>query len=255
MTAAPFELESAANALVLGAGHGIGFAIAQRLIDTGEMTVFATYRCAAKATPLLELARESSRLLAIQADPCEELQIEALFENIRGHTDSLDLVLNCVGVLHDGMVQPEKAVRSIDLDALMQYFLVNAVLTPVLAKHAHPLLRGESPSVFAAISARVGSISDNRLGGWYGYRASKAAMNMFLRALAIEFKAPRTNCVVLALHPGTTRTALSAPFIERTHYVVHTPYATAKHMLRVIAGKTIDDTGSFYAWDGERLEW
>jgi NAD(P)-dependent dehydrogenase (short-subunit alcohol dehydrogenase family) len=164
-------------------------------------------------------------------------------------------VFNSVGVLQDDEVSPEKALTAVSADGLMRYFLVNAVVTPLIAKHAMPLLRGPRLSVFAALSARVGSIGDNRLGGWYGYRASKAALNMFVKTLSVEFSRRHNRCLFLALHPGTTRTPLAAPFIARTHYQVHEPQATAENLFSVVAGKTLAESGRFYAWDGQPIPW
>jgi NAD(P)-dependent dehydrogenase (short-subunit alcohol dehydrogenase family) len=110
-------------------------------------------------------------------------------------------------------------------------------------------------SVFATISAKVGSISDNRLGGWYAYRASKAALNMFIKNIAIEFARNKKKIILLSLHPGTTKTELSEPFTKNTKYQLHTPIETAKNLLSVIENKTLDDSGKFFSWDGEELPW
>lgn len=250
-----FEIERLTDSLVVGAGSGIGFALVDQLLQRSDSIVFATYHTISSAAPLLALAQEEPRLRTFQVDATQEVQVAALFAKIRNHTKSLDFVANCVGILHDGDLQPEKTILQVDVKSLVRYFLINAAVTPLLAKYALPFLRGPSLSLFASISARVGSIGDNKLGGWYGYRASKASMNMFLRTFALEVKTARSNCIVLALHPGTTRTALSAPFISRTRYTVHEPTATAKNLLQVLAGKTMNDTGLFFAWDGEPVEW
>ena len=125
----------------------------------------------------------------------------------------LDLVFVATGMLYEaGGVQPEKALRSLDPAALQRAYAVNAVGPMLIAKHAVPLLSRERRAVFAALSARVGSIADNRLGGWHSYRASKAALNMLLRNLAIELARTHPKAVVAALHPGTVDSALSRPF-------------------------------------------
>jgi NAD(P)-dependent dehydrogenase (short-subunit alcohol dehydrogenase family) len=129
------------------------------------------------------------------------------------------------------------------------------VITPLLAKHFFELLKHKKPSVFAAISAKVGSIQDNQMGGWYGYRASKAALNMFLKNIALEFERRNAKTLVLALHPGTTVTELSKPFIAKTKYTLHTPEQTADNLLAVINEQDISSNKRFLSWDQTELPW
>jgi NAD(P)-dependent dehydrogenase (short-subunit alcohol dehydrogenase family) len=146
---------------------------------------------------------------------------------------------------------PEKSLRDLDAAALAYSFAVNATGPALVAQSFLPLLRTDRRTVFAALSARVGSIEDNRLGGWYAYRASKAALNQLIRTLAIEHarKAPLGLCV--ALHPGTVETRLSAPF--RGSGERFTTERAARQLLGVIDGLTPADTGSLFAWDGARI--
>lgn len=158
------------------------------------------------------------------------------------------------GILQGGNAAPEKSWRALSADGLACYFAVNAAGPALVAKHFLPLLPREGRSVFAALSARVGSIGDNRLGGWYGYRASKAALNMLVKTLAIELARTRRQAICVALHPGTVNTGLSAAF---QHGVapekLFAPQRSAGHLLDVIANLTPADSGGCFAWDGSRI--
>jgi NAD(P)-dependent dehydrogenase (short-subunit alcohol dehydrogenase family) len=125
-----------------------------------------------------------------------------------------------------------------------------------MLRHFHPLMARDGKAVFAAISARVGSIADNRIGGWYAYRASKAALNQLLRTASIEFARRHKNAIVVALHPGTTDTGLSRPFQANVpEEQLFSVDKTVGHMLSVIDGLSTDDSGGFFAWDGQPIEW
>ncbi len=125
----------------------------------------------------------------------------------------------------------------------------------MLAKYLFPFLKNSSPAVFASLSARVGSIRDNRSGGWYSYRASKSAHNMMLKNIALEFDRFRCNTLALALHPGTTKTKLSKPFLRNSRYTLHSPEQAASNLLDVILGKSLDCNGSFFDWEGKQIDW
>ncbi|MEM7595206.1 MAG: SDR family NAD(P)-dependent oxidoreductase, partial [Cyanobacteria bacterium P01_A01_bin.83] len=211
-----------ANALIVGASQGIGLGFVQALLKRDNFTqVYATYRNATTAGKLLELAAKySDRLTCLQVDITEEAQIATAAKQIKESVKHLHLAIYCVGVLHEGDLTPEKSLRQITADNLIYSFQVNSVGAVLLAKHLMPLFnKSDYPkgtlrerSIFASISAKVGSIGDNRLGGWYGYRASKAALNMFLKTTAIEYSRRCPQTIVVALHPGTTDTRLSQPF-------------------------------------------
>ena len=162
------------------------------------------------------------------------------------------------GLLHrdDGSVSPEKSMRSLSLEALTTLFAVNAAGPALVAKHLLPLTPRHQPSLFAALSARVGSIGDNELGGWYGYRASKAALNMLIRTLAIEHRRTRPLGVCVALHPGTVDTALSKPFRSGVpDGRLFSTEQSAATLLRVIEELGPEASGGFYAWDGSPIPW
>ena len=133
-------------------------------------------------------------------------------------------------------------------------FALNAIGPALIMKHILPLLPREGRSVFATLSAKVGSIGDNSLGGWYSYRASKAALNQLLRTAAIECSRTRPEAICVALHPGTVETGLSSPF-ARTGLDVQTPDACARHLLAVIDALAPGDTGTFRSYRGEIIPW
>ncbi len=165
-------------------------------------------------------------------------------------------VIVATGVLHGPGLSPEKTMRALTAEALTEVLRVNAVGPALVARRLLPLMPRDRPSAFAAISARVGSIGDNHLGGWYGYRASKAALNMLIRTLAVEHRRTHPLGLCVALHPGTVDTALSAPFQrgvapER----LFTPEVSAAALMQVLDGLGPDASGGFYAWDGAEIPW
>ncbi len=166
----------------------------------------------------------------------------------------LRLVMVATGVLHQGNMQPEKTMRALDAEQLGRGFAVNTIGPALLAKHFIPLLPRAGKSVFAVLSARVGSIGDNRLGGWYGYRAQKAALNQIIRTMAIEVGRTHPEAIVVALHPGTVASGLSAPFRGGVSPDrLFTPDFAARHLLDVVESLTVADSGAFVAWDGQAI--
>jgi NAD(P)-dependent dehydrogenase (short-subunit alcohol dehydrogenase family) len=252
-----FDHVEAPQLLITGASGGIGLGFVQQLVErypTSQM--FATYRRAESATDLLAIAQQYPQLICLQMDITDEESIAGAIAQIRTKTDRLHGVVNCVGLLHDGTLQPEKSLRQIQADQLMTYFQVNSVGAIVLAKHLAPLLKHGDRSLFATISAKLASIGDNQLGGWYGYRASKTALNMFLRTLAVEFRRTHPRTIVVALHPGTTDTQLSKPFQRNVPAEkLFSVDRTVAQLLQVMDGLTDADSGAFFSWDGSRLPW
>ncbi len=163
--------------------------------------------------------------------------------------------MNFVGFLEDGGISPEKSLNQVRTEHLLKYFEVNSIVSVILAKLFFNLFRHEEPSCFAVLSAKVGSISDNQLGGWYGYRASKAALNMFIKNISLEFRMRRCHCLVLALHPGTTRTDLSKKHLSQVKHRIHSASETAINLLGQIEGRRIEESGSFLSWDGKEIPW
>lgn len=167
----------------------------------------------------------------------------------------LDMVLIATGRLTraDG-TGPEKSYRALSADGMAELFAVNTIGPALIAKHTLPLLRRDGRVVLAALSARVGSISDNRLGGWHAYRASKAALNMLMKNLALELARTHPQAIAVTLHPGTVDTGLSAPFQRGVaEGKLFTPAYSAEAMLGVLDGLTPADSGGLYAWDGARV--
>ncbi|HEY9888563.1 MAG TPA: SDR family NAD(P)-dependent oxidoreductase [Candidatus Obscuribacterales bacterium] len=244
------------TALIVGASQGIGLGFVQHLLGDRRLErIFATYRDPHRAGELLSL-QTHPQLHCLPLDATQETAIAAVAAHIQAQTTALDLVINCVGVLHSDDLQPEKSLRQIDADRLLHYFQVNSIPSVLLAKHLQPLLKASDRSVFATLSAKIGSISDNQLGGWYGYRASKAALNMFLKTIAIEYSRKNPHTIVVALHPGTTNTRLSAPFQRNVPPEKLFPVErTVSQLLTVIDGLTEADNGSFFSWDGHPIPW
>ncbi|NET57533.1 MAG: SDR family NAD(P)-dependent oxidoreductase [Symploca sp. SIO2E6] len=246
------------NALIVGASQGIGLGFVKKLLSQRDnRRIYATYRRQESAAELMGLASAyPDRLSCLAMDITDERQIEAAIAEIQVQTDKLHYVVNCVGILHEGTLQPEKSLRQINSEQLTRYFQVNSIGSVLLAKHLLPLLRHRDRSIFASISAKIGSIGDNRLGGWYGYRASKAALNMLMRTVSIEYsrKSPRT--IVVTLHPGTTDTRLSQPFQKNVPTEkLFSVERTVNQLFAVLEKLEEKDSGEFFAWDGSRLPW
>ena len=165
-----------------------------------------------------------------------------------------DLVIVATGTLHGPGLTPEKSLRTIESTPLQQAFAVNAIGPALIARHVLPRLPRSRRTLFAALSAKVGSISDNRLGGWHSYRASKAALNMLIRTIAIELTRTHPETVCVALHPGTVDTPLSKPFqagvaSER----LFTPETSATHLLSVLDNLRPENSGRLFGWDGQEI--
>jgi NAD(P)-dependent dehydrogenase (short-subunit alcohol dehydrogenase family) len=196
-----------ASVLVQGASRGLGLALVRAWLSEGA-TVLATCRDPSRSTELTELAASHAALRVLRLDVEDEASIVQAALEARAHVDRLHTLINVAGLLHDGPLQPEKKLEQADPTALARLFAVNATGPLLVAKHFLPLLTHDERAVLANVSARVGSIADNHLGGWYGYRASKAAQNMLTRTLAIELARRAPRLAVVALHPGTVDTEL-----------------------------------------------
>ncbi len=162
------------------------------------------------------------------------------------------LIINTIGVLHSERWMPEKKLEDLHAEQLMQLMKINAVGPALTIKHFSKLL-DPAGSVMASLSAKVGSIEDNRLGGWYSYRASKAALNMLIKTTAIEFARTKPNCALIALHPGTVNSNLSKPF--KGEQIGRPPLDAAQDMLDVLLAVSKEDSGSFMSYSGEKLPW
>ncbi|WP_094512852.1 SDR family NAD(P)-dependent oxidoreductase [Synechococcus sp. MW101C3] len=241
------------HALVVGAG-GIGRALVQALAERAPgLCLWGASRRGWPARP----GEPQLGARALQLDLCADASLQAAAATLQAQAGTLRLVINTAGLLHDGpALQPEKRLSQLNRAALERVFAVNAYGPILLAQALEPLLPAAEPALFASLSARVGSIGDNGLGGWYGYRSAKAAQNQLLRCLALEWRRRRPLATVTLLHPGTTATDLSAPFSsgvppER----LFSPERTAHHLLDVLELQGPEQSGSFLAWDGSPVPW
>ena len=166
----------------------------------------------------------------------------------------VSFILVATGILHTDLVKPEKTWRQVNQRALDSLFRVNAIGPMLVMKHFLPLLPRLEKSVFACLSARVGSTTDNELGGWYGYRASKAALNQFLKTASIELSRTRPEAICMAIHPGTVATRLSDPFSKNGLNVL-TPRNCAKRLYKLINEADVRDNGGFFDYEKRRIPW
>ena len=243
-------------AVVTGASRGIGLEFVMQLLGRGpDWTVFATCRDPDAAETLAAMGeRHAGRLHVLPLDVAEEDTVARAASDVADLTDRVHLVLNVAGVLHGAGFGPEKKLAHVKPGALWQVFEVNAFGPLLVAKHFHSLMRHDERSVFASLSARVGSISDNRLGGWYAYRSSKAAQNMITKTLAIELSRIAPEAVVLGLHPGTVDTDLSKPFQRGVpEGRLLPPNESVASMLQVIERVTPESSGRVFDFRGEEI--
>ena len=224
-------------AVVFGAGGGIGSALASRLRGAQH---FERVVCFSRnSTPAIDLFGEAS------------LRDAAAFAAVEG---AMRLVVDATGFLHDETQRPEKSFRDLEPAQMARSFALNAIGPALIMKHILPLLPRAGRAVFATLSARVGSIGDNHLGGWYSYRASKAALNQLVRTASIELRRRQPEAICVALHPGTVDTPLSSPF-GKGGLDVQSPDLAAERLLGVIARLGPGDSGGFLDHRGERVPW
>lgn len=250
-------LPGQANVLVCGASEGIGLALCAALLARDDVRqAWAVSRQASRNDALLALARQhAGRLLLVDCDARDEQALAALASQVGHGCEHLHLVISTLGILHQDGSKAEKSLAQLDLAGLQASFATNAFAPVLLLKHLLPLLRRQ-PATFAALSARVGSISDNRLGGWYSYRASKAALNQLLHTASIELKRLNPAATVLAVHPGTTDTRLSRPFQGNVpEGKLFTPAFAAQCVIELVGRLGPAESGSFWGWDGQRIGW
>ena len=235
------------NAVIIGASGGIGKALTKAL--SAQEKAGTIYALSRTHCPDLE---ENKSIITYPLDICDEKQIQDAAEQIQ---KPIHLVIVATGILHDSDVIPEKNITTLDSEIMERIFLINTIGPAMVAKHFIPLFDRKEKSIFAALSARVGSISDNQLGGWYSYRASKAALNMILKNVAIESARKYKNTAVIGLHPGTVATNLSAPFQSNIkENKLFSPQQSANYLLDIINKTNSTDTGKIFAWNGEEIQ-
>lgn len=233
---------------VVGATGGIGNALLDQLaVDSQVREILAFSRDPDEAE------RGIVRYLPLDLTDTGSIENAARSAQEAG---PLDLVIVATGILHSTTIQPEKSMSAVDAYSMRAVFDVNTVGPALVAASFLPLMRKDRKSAFVALSARVGSINDNRLGGWVSYRASKAALNMVLRTFAIEQARQNPACVVAGLHPGTVDSALSRPFTSRNAPKrLFRPEEAAENLLNVVNSLSPADSGGLFAWDGSRIEY
>ena len=217
--------------LIIGASGGIGAALTRHLCARGA---------------LVTTLSRSADGLDVTDQACVDAQLGAL-------TGAFDLMLVATGALVVNGSEPERRVKDITARAMADQFAVNCIGPSLVMRHAAHLLPRDRRAVFAALSARVGSIGDNALGGWYSYRTAKAALNQMIRTAAIELRRSHQQAICVALHPGTVATPFTAKYAGR-HKTVPAEDAAAS-LLRVLDGLTQDNTGRFYDWAGREVPW
>lgn len=236
----------ASRAVLFGASGGIGGALARALVASGR---YATIYAGARRADAINMPG----VIPFAFDLTDETSIAAAAAMIGA---PVDLVIVASGILQDPAhgIAPEKSLRAIDPVAMARVFAVNSIGPALIAKYFLPLLARNGRSMFAALSARVGSISDNRLGGWHAYRASKAALNMLITNFAVDLKRTRPEAIAVALHPGTVATSLSADFRSGlAPGQLQSADTCAAHLLSIIETLQPEDSGGFFAWDGQRI--
>ncbi|UTF61071.1 SDR family NAD(P)-dependent oxidoreductase [Gilvimarinus sp. DA14] len=233
------------DVLIFGANSAIACALAERYAREGYRTVGVGR--ASDAPAAYDQYYTCDYTEAALADVVNQLRLGEVKPQV---------VVSCIGTLHGDELAPEKRLEALSADSLGHYFFVNSIIPALLLKQLSAILSGvDSPKV-AFLSAQVGSIGDNHLGGWYGYRASKAALNMLVKTAAIELARRHKGICVLALHPGTTRSPLSAPFTERVPTQrLYSPEVSAERLFTVLCSSGAESNGEFLHWSGERLPW
>ncbi|MBO6676339.1 MAG: SDR family NAD(P)-dependent oxidoreductase [Rhizobiales bacterium] len=223
-------------AVVVGASGGIGAAVAAAIGSSGRFA--HVIEASRSGQPSYDITRED--------------HVAALAEKVKASGHDLRLAFDATGYLHGAQGGPEKSWSAIDPAALAHQFAVNTIGPALLIKHLLPLFSRDGKAVFATISAKVGSISDNQLGGWYGYRSAKAALNQIVKTASIELARKRPEAICLALHPGTVATPLSDPF-AKNGIRLQTPQESAASMLQVINNASTAQSGQLVAYDGKVL--
>lgn len=242
--------------LIIGANSDIGKAIAAQ-IQTSENTDLILISRGLTSSNLVSSETIKAKVTTITVANYQPESIEKAIEQLAQHNYApITRVFVCNGILHSQNIKPEKRLEDFDAQAFIDVITSNS-LTPMLwIQKLTPLLTGKSPCKFVLFSARVGSISDNRLGGWYSYRASKAALNMMVKTAAIELARRAKNIKLIAFHPGTTDTALSKPFQKNVPVnKLFTAEFVAKQLLAIVEEAPLDQTASYLDWQGDTINW
>ncbi|KAK9937000.1 hypothetical protein M0R45_013819 [Rubus argutus] len=251
--------------MVQGASRGIGLEFVKQLLEKKKGHVIATCRNPNEATSLLHLqSKFAERLSVLRLDVTNESTIEESAKSIRERYGSLNLLINASGILSiPNVLQPETTLSKVEKSSLLLAYEVNAVGPILVIKHMWPLLKvggglgtEMDVAVVANVSARVGSIGDNRLGGWHSYRASKTALNQLTKNISVELARRKEPIVCILLHPGTVDTDLSKPFQKNVpEGKLFTTEFSVQKLLSIIHNAKRQDNGKFFAWDGQEIPW
>lgn len=252
--------------MVQGASRGIGLEFVRHLLEKNEKgQVVATCRNPGQATGLLELKNKfAERLSILELDVTNETTIKASAKSIEERYGSLNLLINASGILSvPNVLQPETTLNKVEKSSLLHAYEVNAVGPILVIKHLWPFLKAGGGSgterdvaVVANLSARVGSIGDNRLGGWHSYRASKTALNQLTKNVSVEFARKKDPIICILLHPGTVDTDLSRPFQRNVpEGKLFTKQYSVQKLMTIINNAKSQDNGKFFAWDGQEIPW
>jgi len=234
------------NIAIIGSSGAIGSAFVKAFLKNDTVnTIYAFSRCSSS----FKDTRVISKPINIEDEVSIKEAASTLPKNL-----VLDCVIVATGVLSQADSRPEKSIKEVSAAAFQKVFAINTIGPALVAKHFIGLLRSDKKSVFAVLSARVGSIADNRLGGWYAYRASKAALNMVIKSLSIEVARKSDKMLVIGLHPGTVDSELSKPFQARVKKeALFSPDYSVSCLIKVIDTLTPGDSGKLFAYDGEEI--
>ena len=235
------------NVAVIGSSGAIGNAVSKILLD--DESVDSVYNFSRSSSPNIS-DKEHRIFIDIEIEQSIKDAVEKIPPDIK-----FDLIFVATGILHnDKDVYPEKSIRDISADRFKKVLMINTIGPALVGKYFIPFLNKENKNVFAFLSARVGSISDNKLGGWYSYRASKTALNQIVKNFSLEIKRSNPNSIFIGLQPGTVKSNLSKPFEKNVQSEnLFTPDYSAAKLLEVIDALTSDDSGKLYAWNGEEI--
>ena len=236
------------DVVIIGSNGGIGNALLRELKKQPRVgNIFSCSRTHSN--------EEENNTTNLNLDVTNESSIISAIEKIKNKTQKIDLIIVATEILHQGDdLQPEKSWRGLNEFNLSRIFSINTIGPALVAKHFLEILPKDRKSVFATLSARVGSIEDNNLGGWYGYRSSKAALNMMIKSISIELSRKNPEAIAVTLHPGTVDTELSKPFQNSVpDNKLFSPTVSANHLLTVIDNLDTNSTGKLFAWNGEQI--
>lgn len=247
VTLQPASLKSI---VIIGCSGAIGKALVEALISRfPDASIYGFSRTAS----FHSLEKKPDKYQEARIDYEDEASI-AKCAALAAETGPLDLVIVATGILHQGEITPEKSLRDLSAEKMMALYQANCITPSLLAKHFIPKLNKGSTSVFSALSARVGSISDNALGGWYAYRASKSALNMVIKNAGIETARRNKSAIIVGLHPGTVDSDLSKPFQANVPAgKLFRPLDSANYLLETLLQLTPNQTGKCFAWDGQEI--